>query len=147
MISCSSKDFACDLECATVQCNDKSPSAVWTLQHFYTSSKMCQLASQLETNGHRDWWREKTKTCPLSSSCHSGTDVLWPQPLTQSIVHRLVLLSCVGALCTQTSHSQEPKNKTTFKYIFTFHFVLPSKSTALHSVQLPLSITEAECRL
>lgn len=53
----------------------------------------------------------KTKTCPLSSSSHSGADVFWPQLLLQSVLHRLVLLSCVGELSTQSSTSEAQKTE------------------------------------
>lgn len=59
------------------------------------------FAAVLKTKAEREKQRE-TKTGLLSSSTHSGADVLWPQLLSQSGRHRLVLLGRVGTLTHTT---------------------------------------------
>lgn len=73
----------------------------------------CDTADRYESNslsslkigfhGCRENKGREIKTCPLSSSGHSGADVFWSQLLPQSIVHCLVLFSCVRMLTTQTT--------------------------------------------
>lgn len=89
-----------------------------------------------------------TQTYFLSSSSHSGTDVLRAQPLLQSVLHGLVLFRCVGILTHEFKRwygTLEYLGKnwnywSVLVLLVTWHKVMQkwsSKKTALQTPMLP----------